>query len=180
VKWLAVAAAVVVTGGASLLWIVARDAPEPRHPVPPVATRAPPAPHVAAAAPQVAQPITGVTLHGVVLRGTQSQAILSVDGGPQQAYGIGDVVKGGWSLRAIRDQQVVLANGDASASLGVDAARPAAAGNQGAVAPVVATAASARPSGLAAGIPAPMDDAAAHERNRRFLDIVRAKTHATP
>jgi general secretion pathway protein C len=180
VKWLAAAAGVAVAGGASLLWIATRDAPELPKPVARVAAPARPAPHVAAAAPQVAQPITGVTLHGVLLRGAQSQAILSVDGGPQQAYGIGDLVKPGWSLQAVRDQQVVLANGAASTTVGVDAARPVAAANQGSAAPVVAAAAPARVPGFVAGAPAPFDTANASERNRRFLAAVHAKTHATP
>jgi hypothetical protein len=176
VKWLAAAAGVAVAGGASLLWIATRDAPELPKPVARVAAPARPAPHVAAAAPQVAQPITGVTLHGVLLRGAQSQAILSVDGQPQQAYGIGDLVKPGWSVQAIREQQVALGNGRASTTLGVDTARPMPVAAQGPAAPMVAaTTASARAPGFVAGAPAPFDMAGASERNKRFLDAIRAR-----
>lgn len=176
-KWLAAAAGVVVAGGASLLLLsprVTQQAPQP--PLPPplrAAPPAPPAPRVAAASPAPAS-LTGVTLHGVLLRGAQSQALLSVDGQPQQSYGIGDVVKPGWSLQAIRDQQVVLANGAASTTLGVDTARPVAVADQHPAA-AAATDASARAPGFVAGAAAPFDMATASERNKRFLDAIRAK-----
>ena len=177
-KWLAAAAGVVVAGGVSLLWLGTRDAPPPPQPAAPIAT-APvrPAPRVAAASPATAPaPLTGVTLHGVLLRGAQSQALLSVDGQPQQPYGIGDVVKSGWSLQAIRDQQVVLANGAASTTLGVDTARPVPVADQHQVTPLAAaSSAPARGPGFVAGAPAPFDMATAPERNKRFLDAIRAK-----
>jgi hypothetical protein len=176
VKWLAAVAGVVVAGGASLLWIGTRDVPEPPQPAAHAAPPARPAPHVAAATAHPSPPLTGVTLHGVLLRGAQSQAILSVDGQPQQAYGIGDLVKPGWSVQAIREQQVALGNGTASTTLGVDTARPMPVAAQGPAAPMVAaTTASARAPGFVAGAPAPFDMAGASERNKRFLDAIRAR-----
>lgn len=176
-KWLAAAAGVVVAGGASLLLVAPGETP--RAPPPPPALQAarpaPPAPRVAAASPAPAS-LTGVTLHGVLLRGAQSQALLSVDGQPQQAYAIGDIVKTGWSLQAIHDQQVVLANGTSSTTLGVDTARPVPVADQHpAAAAPAATGASARTPGFVAGAPAPFDMATASERNKRFLDAIRAK-----
>jgi hypothetical protein len=179
VKWLAAAAGVVVAGGASLLLLAPgasrRPPPAPSAPAVQAAPPARPAPRVAAASPAQA-PLTGVTLHGVLLRGAQSQAILSVDGQPQQAYGIGDLVKPGWSVQAIREQQVALGNGTASTTLGVDTARPMPVAAQGPAAPMVAaTTASARAPGFVAGAPAPFDMAGASERNKRFLDAIRAR-----
>jgi general secretion pathway protein C len=180
VKWLAAVAGVVVAGGASMLWIDTRDVPEPPQPAAHAVPPARPAPHVVAATAHLSPPLTGVTLHGVLLRGMQSQAILSVDGGPQQAYGVGDVVKPGWSLQAIRDQQVVLANGTTTTAVEVAAARPVAVADQHSATPVAAaTSASARAPGFVTGAPAPFDMATASERNRRFLAAVHAKLRAS-
>jgi hypothetical protein len=175
VKWLAAVAGVVVAGGASLLWIGTRDVPEPPQPAAHAAPPARPAPHVAAATAHPSPPLTCVTLHGVLLRGAQSQAILSVDGQPQQAYGIGDLVKPGWSVQAIREQQVALANGTASTTLSVDTARPVPVADQRSGTPAAAANASARAPGFVAGAPAPFDMAGASERNKRFLDAIRAR-----
>jgi hypothetical protein len=176
VKWLAAVAGVVVAGGASLLLLApgpSRQAPQP--PSPPALQAPAPAPRVAAAPPAPA-PLTGVTLHGVLLRGAQSQAILSVGGQPQQAYGVGDVVKPGWSVQAIREQQVVLANGTATSAVDVAAARPVPVADQHSATPVAAaTSASARAPGFVVGAPAPFDIANASDRNKRFLDAIRAK-----
>jgi hypothetical protein len=176
VKWLTAVAGVVVAGGAALLWIPTRDAPAPPPPPRQATAGVRPAPQLAAAAPPAAQPLSGVTLHGVLLRGAQSQAILSVDGGPQQTFGIGDVVKRGWSLQTVRDQQVVLANGDVSTTLGVDTARPVRVADQQPATPAAAAnSAPARAPGFVGGAPAPFDLATASERNKRFLDAVHAK-----
>jgi hypothetical protein len=179
VKWLAAAAGVVAAGGLSLLFFAPGERPAQQVAAAHVATPAPaafPAPRTAAAAAPHEQALTGVTVHGVLLRGTQSQAILSVDGQPQQAYGIGDIVKPGWSVRTIREQQVVLANGSDSTTLGVATAVPTPREPPSAT-PVVAANAAARLPGFVAGAPTPMDDAAASERNRRFLAAVRSKVH---
>jgi hypothetical protein len=178
VKWLAAAAGVVAAGGLSLLFFAPGERPAQQPAAAHVATPAPaahPAPRIAAAAPRE-QPLTGVTVHGVLLRGAQSQAILSVDGQPQQTYGIGDIVKPGWSVRAIREQQVVLASGSDSTTLGVatDVPPPR---QQPAATPVVAANAAARLPGFVTGAATPMDDAAASERNRRFLAAIRSKVH---
>jgi hypothetical protein len=181
VKWLAAAAGVVAAGGLSLLFFAPGERAAQQVAAPRVATPAPPArpaPRIAAAAAPREQSLTGVTVHGVLLRGARSQAILSVDGQPQQAYGIGDIVKPGWSVRAIGDQQVVLANGSDSTTLGVATAVPPP-NAQPAATPVVAANAAPRLPGFVAGAATPMDDAAASVRNRRFLNAVQAKLRAS-
>ncbi len=167
-KWLAAAAGVVVAGAVSLLFVGGRDEPVARRAsqpqaVPAIASAPRPAP-----APRV-EPVTGVSLHGVLLRGAQSQALLTVDG-QQQSYGVGDAVKGGWTVQTIREQQVVLTNGSASTAIGV--AAPAPATGQPGANTAAAASASAHLPGFVAGAAAPLSDAGASERNRRFLDAV--------
>lgn len=183
-KWLAAAAGVMVAGGLVLLFVGGRDeaAPSGARPAAPTVAAAAPAARVTAPPPaKRIEPPAGVTLQGVLLRGAQgaqSQALLTVDG-QQQPYAIGDRVKDGWTVQAIREQQVVLANGGASTALGVAApAPPAAAGTErGAPTPVAATA-PARLPGFVAGAAAPLSDAGASERNRRFLEAVaKARSH---
>jgi hypothetical protein len=184
VKWLAAAAGVLVAGGISLLFIGTRDdpaTPGARQPTPAIASAAP-TPRAAVPPPASRiEPPAGVTLQGVLLRGAQgaqSQALLTVDG-QQQSYAIGDSVKAGWTVQAIREQQVVLANGSASTAIGVaTATRDAAAPEQrGVTMPATATAA-ARLPGFVPSAAAPLSDAGASERNRRFLDAVQAKAKA--
>jgi type II secretory pathway component PulC len=181
VKWLAAAAGVLAAGGISLLLFGARDepaTPAARQPAPAIASAAP-APRVAVPPPASRiEPPPGVTLQGVLLRGAQgaqSQALLTVDG-RQQSYAIGDSVKAGWTVQAIREQQVVLANGSASTAIGVAAPTPDAAApeQRGATTPVAAAAAPRLP-GFVPSAAAPLSDAGASERNRRFLDAVQAK-----
>ncbi len=112
-----------------------------------------------------------IALHGVLYRaGGRSQVLLSVDGQPGQPFALGDAVGGGWSVRAIRPEAVVLANGTEQATFGL-AAPPAST----VAAATSAPAAARRLPGFVAG-PAPAtDDAQAHERNRRFLDAVQGR-----
>lgn len=123
-----------------------------------------------------------VALHGVIYRGkdgARSQVLLSVEGAPGQAYGIGDPVARGWSVHAIQMQRVVLAKGAERAAIevvapGSSAAAPAAAAPQ----PAASLAARPLPGFVAGPRPAAVSDASAQERNRRFLDAVRGRAAA--
>jgi hypothetical protein len=127
------------------------------------------------------EPPPRLALHGVIYRGkdgARSRVLLSVEGQPEQAYGIGDLVARGWSVHAIEAQRVILSKGAELASIDI-------------VAPVSSTAAAApaakrsapaasRPlPGFVAGPRPAMSHAAAQERNRRFLNAVQGRVEAS-
>jgi hypothetical protein len=179
VNRLAAAAGVIAAGAVSLLLLAPRE-PAPATAVAPQPARQPvavaPRPAITAATPATPEPPRDVVLHGVVMRGAQSQALLSVGGRSQEPYAIGDAVEGGWTVHAIREQQVVLANAGAQSVVNVASAAAAPA-----TADAVAPASSApRLPGFVAGAPAPFTDAGASERNRRFLDAVHARRNTAP
>lgn len=124
-------------------------------------------------APREAPP--PVVLHGVIYRGREgarSQVLLSVEGQPGQAYGIGDAVTRGWSVHAIHMQRVVLAKGAERAA--IDVAAPASsAAALAAPAPKSSAPTEARAlPGFVAGPRPAVTDTPAKERNRRFLNAV--------
>jgi hypothetical protein len=173
VSRLAAAAGVGAVAAVSLLLFAARE-PAPAPLATPHAARQPAAIAARAVPAPAAQPERprDLVLHGVLMRGAQSRALFSVGGRAQEPYAIGDPVEGGWTVQAIREQEVVLANGSAQAVVNLAAGAPAAPAI--AAIPVRTTASVPRLPGFVAGAPAPFTDAGASERNRRFLDAVHA------
>jgi hypothetical protein len=130
-----------------------------------------------------------ITVHGVLSQGGDSfsQALLDVDGGPQQLYRIGEQVAQGWSLQAIQSDRIILAKGPARATFALVATGPssvAAAGQGRSPNESASRLASAQAQGALPGfVPGPpprvaSDDAAASERNRSFLQAVQSGMRA--
>lgn len=102
-------------------WLALRGGPAEAPPVAMVRTTAAPAP-IAAPATPAALPIaapTGVRVHGVLQKGSQPQALMSIEGQPAHVFGVGDTVVRGWSLASVAADHVMLAQGDARARLDV-------------------------------------------------------------
>jgi hypothetical protein len=180
VSRLAAAGGAISAAAAALLWLAPRASapaqPVSPAPAPPVAMAyARPARLPVAATPAPPEVPHDVVLHGVLLRGARSQAVLSVGGAAQQPYALGDAVERGWTLHEVGAAQVVLANGRAQAVVPV-AAMTSAASHDAAPAAVAAIEAGtgARRPALLAGQAMPFT-AGASERNRRFLEAVRAR-----
>ena len=191
--WLAAAA--VVLGLVLIFAAVIRPSPEtvphkaalnagPAHATPPPAALISPGPAA------VSEPPPRITVHGVLSQGRDSfsQALLDVDGGPQQLYRIGEQVAQGWSLQAIQSDHVILAKGAAHATFAMAAAASSslAGGGQGQSSDESAPAPAAAQSqphlpGFVPGPPpriANGDAAAASERNRSFLQAVQGGMRA--
>ena len=142
-----------------------------------------PAPVAAAQPPQasVAAPPAFV-LRGLIYRGkgsAESQALLGVDGRPQQLFRAGDAISNGWSLQAIAPDHVVVANGTASTKLAVMHAPAAPVAT---AAPEKAVPANEAPlAGFTqGGPPRASANSTATERNRRFLQAVQSRRAANP
>lgn len=166
---------------AVLLW---PETPPAVH-VPPAAT-APPGPALpppgaaAAVAPRPAPPAAaarpeGLTLQGVLARpGANSEALLGTQGAAPQLYRAGDAVAGGWVLRNVAPDHVVLAKDGAEARLDLNAPTAQAA------APVLKGTSAEAPPGLAAGLPPLRTAEGRPESNRRFLQDRAERLKQTP
>jgi hypothetical protein len=135
------------------------------------------------ATPAAARPV--MVLRGLIYRGKDSkhsQALLAVDGRPQQALRAGDPIDRGWSLKTIAPDHVLVANGAATARLEVTtaaAASPFAAATP-ATAKTVATTEAPLPGFAPGPRPRAAMDAATTERNRRFLQDSQSRRAARP
>lgn len=193
-KWLAVLALVSVLAVAAL---VMRGEPVPAPSSP--AASMPSAPRSIAAAPVAsgpalasaglgAQPWQRIELRGVLFQRKDtaaSQALLSIDGQPEQVFRTGQQVLAGWALHSIQTDHVTVANGSDQRRL--DVMQPAAGrrpeSTAGAVpAPGISSKEAPLPgfvpSATPAGTPAPPFSV---ETNRRFLqDRQNRQAGATP
>ena len=145
--------------------------------VPVAVSQPPPDSAVASAKPPM-------VLRGLIYRGkgsNESQALLGVDGKPQQLFRQGDAVANGWSVQAIATDHVVVANGAATAKLTV---MPASATPITTVAAPGDKSAAANEAPLAGfsqgGPPRAAANGTATERNRRFLQAVQNRRTAPP
>jgi type II secretion system (T2SS) protein C len=184
----ALLAAAVGVGAVMAMFVKPGDQPAPSS-----GTAAPPPAHVSAAAqapaatpardvqtPRESPP--RVALHGVVYRGkdgASSQALLSVEGQPEQVYGIGDSVAAGWSVHAIQAQRVILSKGTELASIDVVAPAASETAATPAIQPSAPIAPRPLPGFVAGPRPATITDAPAQERNRRFLNAVQGRVGAS-
>lgn len=110
------------------LWAALLLAPTPG-PMPPAATRTMPtrldtAPLAAwFGAPPTGRAPVRVTASGIIATGTRGVAVLSVDGGPSQAWRVGQTIRDGLRITAVEPDAVVLDHqGD---SVRIDFPRPA-------------------------------------------------------
>ena len=140
----------------------------------PVAAVQPPQDNAPVAAPPA------IVLRGLIYRGkgsAESQALLGVDGRQQQLFRAGDAISGGWSLKTIAADHVVVANGSASTRLAVMHAPAAPVAT---AAPEKTVAANEAPlAGFSqGGPPRASANGTATERNRRFLQAVQERRAA--
>jgi len=133
-------------------------------------------------APASGQP--PIVLRGLIYRGkgsSESQALLGVEGKPQQLFRAGEPVAGGWSLQAIGPDHVIVTNSAATSRLAVVHAPAAPISAQ---APAAGKGVDAKDAPLAGftpgGPPSARSDGTATERNRRFMQAVQNRRAANP
>ncbi|MBA2674992.1 MAG: hypothetical protein H0U68_15080 [Ramlibacter sp.] len=117
-------------------------------------------------------------MQGVLARpeSGRSEALLSTQGAAPQLYRTGDAVAGGWMLRRVAPDHVVLAKDGAEARLDLEAARPA----MQAAAPAVKSLGADAPPGLTPGLSPPRTVEGRPESNRRFLQDRRERAKQIP
>lgn len=157
----------------------------PKAPLPAAAPAAAPVadsqPRADSAAASAQPPIV---LRGLIYRGkgsSESQALLGVEGKPQQLFRAGEPVSGGWSLQEIAPDHVIVANGAATTRLAVVHPPAAPVTTQ---APAAGKTAAAKDAPLAGftpgGPPRARSDGTATERNRRFMQAMQNRRAANP
>lgn len=176
-------------GGAVLVLAACDRAAPPADPAPhpPVqATRAVPdtapsaAPALAAASALAPPPMTLVGAVSFGPEDRKSEALLAVGAAPAQAFHPGDAIAGGWSLRSVASDYVVIAQGAATRRIDLASASHAATLPVAASPPV---AAQDKPlPGFVQSAPARMSatDGQASARNRAFLQGVEQRRAARP
>jgi hypothetical protein len=133
-------------------------------------------------APPSTQP--PMVLRGLIYRGkgsSESQALLAVDGKPQQLFRAGDAIAQGWSLQAIAPDHVIVAKDAATSKLAVvHSPAPSITTVSGPAGNKAAANEPPLPGFSQGGPPRASANGTATERNRRFLQAVQSRRTANP